>query len=102
MNYVQCSHSRVTRKTVEYPGGYQTEFWQCQDCETLFCPENTDQAGRRLRDWFAGMALNGLLAQGFMPYQAKVDLQENGAYTKAAVILADQLVKELDKPAGMK
>lgn len=45
---------------------------------TAFCP------GMSLRDWFAGMALQGMLANGFMP---------NQDYTRAAFKLADNALK---------
>lgn len=57
-----CAHSRVVSKHEDFPDGHRSEYWECDyGCGMRFYPAQTDQAGIRLRDWFAGMALQGLL-----------------------------------------
>jgi len=57
-----CSHSTITRITEDHPLGYRSEYWKCDTCETRFAPEPLMQ-GRVLRDWIAGMALQGFMAR---------------------------------------
>jgi len=58
MNNVCCAHSRVVLKHHDYPGGSRSYYWECDSgCGQIFVPESSDQAGRRLRDWYAGLAL---------------------------------------------
>lgn len=78
-----CAHCNVVLKHRDYPGGARSDYWECSDgCGAMFLPANTDQCGRRLRDWFAGMALQGLLVK-----------TENGA---VASIVVDEAYRFAD------
>jgi hypothetical protein len=57
----------------------------------LICP------GMSLRAWLAGMALQGMLEQGFLPNESKVDPQDENCFTKAACVMADNLIAQLKK-----
>ena len=57
-----CAHCKVELKHNEYPGGRRSDYWECSDCGKRFYPEVVDMNIRNLRDFFAGMALQGLLA----------------------------------------
>lgn len=89
MNQAACGHVNVVRKTVDYPGGHSAEYWECKDgCGARFLPENTNQGERRLRDWFAGMALNAVVAR--LPL-SKDDL------AKVCYLHADAMLAERNK-----
>jgi len=47
-------------------------------------PNNTQQAGMDLRDWFAGLAMEGIAFEGVTPEQT----------AKAAYQMADAMMKE--------
>lgn len=49
--------------------------------------------GMTLRDWFAGMALQGMMSNGFMPRAAKNELDEWN-WAQASYRLADAMLKE--------
>ena len=65
MNKPQCSHSKVVKITLDHPGGFNSEHWECPDCQTLFYPESYDQHRKVLRDKFAAKALQINDASGF-------------------------------------
>jgi hypothetical protein len=47
-----------------------------------------------LRDWFAAMALQGMLCDGFIPNQAGVKQEDPKAFSKAAYKMADAMLGE--------
>lgn len=61
------------------------------------CPDGNDprdaQAGMSLRDWFAGQALAGMMAQGFIPNQAGQSSHVQWNYADAAYAMADAMLK---------
>jgi hypothetical protein len=85
-----CSHSKITRITEEHPGGFTSEHWKCDTCETRFAPEPLI-SGRSLRDWFAGQAMPGLLAS----------LQEEGVnctlIAQLAYKISDAMIAQREK-----
>lgn len=55
-------------------------------------------SGMSLRAWLAGMAMQGMLVNGFMPNQATKNLGKSPYnYASAAVEMADALISELEK-----
>lgn len=97
MNDACCSHSKVVLKHIEYPGGSRSDYWECESgCGATFYPAFTDQAGIRLRDWLAGMALQGLLASP-RTLNGKNKLSENDL-AGASYGMADAMLQERMKP----
>lgn len=48
-----------------------------------------------LRDWFAGMAMSGMMHEGFIPHE--FDKEEGFNYPSAAYQMADAMLKEREK-----
>lgn len=113
MNDACCAHSRVMLRHHDYPDGTRADYWECSSgCGAKFVLESTDQAGRRLRDWFAGMALQALTAsvtqnQQFATYIGKLQKAQKDetpelTVAKAAYDHADAMLKQRAYPAPPK
>ena len=62
MNTAQCAHVKVILKHNDYPDGTRSDYWECDSgCGCRFYPEYFDQNIANRRDWFAGMALQGII-----------------------------------------
>lgn len=89
-----CTHSKITRITEDHPGGFSSEYWKCDTCETRFAPEPLMQ-GRVLRDWFAGMALQGMISnQGMIDVWPGV---HGPKFSEEAYQVADAMIAQRDK-----
>lgn len=59
---------------------------------------NQDNLGLSKRDWFAGMALQGMLCNGFMPNQyLRGGNTPDWDYVTASYAMADAMLKERSK-----
>jgi len=93
-NQAQCSHSRISRHTFDLAGGHTSEFWKCDTCESHFVREDTDQGRVRLRDWLAGMALQGMLCANSQAMPEVSDKNVDAVLAREAYLSADAMLAE--------
>ncbi len=105
MSQVCCSHSKISRHTLDHPGGYCSEFWKCDTCESLFYPEQVDQTARNRRDYFAATidipwnAVIGTMSIKFPEKNGKFTMSEVALYRAAMRFMeADAMLAERNKP----
>ena len=92
-----CAHCKVVLNHNDYPDGTRSDYWECPDCGCRFWPETVDLTIRNLRDWFAGMALQGLLSN---PALCDTFTATGGNYAwfiERATGLADAMLAERER-----
>jgi len=93
-----CAHCRVVLKHCDYPNGHRSDYWECESgCGAIFFPENSDQAGRRLRDWFAGLAMQGMLAANAKMHEEVTDKNVDAVIAREAFLSADAMIAQRNK-----
>lgn len=86
-----CTHLRVALKHEDYPGGFRSDYLECESgCGMKFYPEHVDQQIRNLRDWFAGMALQGMLSADYSDAISNPFKAAHWAYQNADAMLAER------------
>lgn len=89
-----CAHSRVVLKHNEHPGGTRSDYWECESgCGARFYPETFDSAMCNRRDWFAGMAMMGMLAANAKMHEEVTDKNVDYVIAREAYRSADAMLK---------
>lgn len=98
-NQACCAHSRVVLKHTDYPDGTRSDYWECDSgCGQRFHADYFNSTIHNLRDWFAGMAMQGMLAANAKMHEAVTDKNVDAVIAREAYLSADAMIAEKNKP----